>query len=137
MEGGYMKQAFTLIELMIVVVIIGILASIALPNFTKMVEKAKAEQAATYLRVIRTGEKIYWANNSTYIRCDNAAEIKANLNAEVTTENYAFKVAAGTGPGEDISNSFLATATRNADSTTITLNQDGAWGGTSPYKPAA
>ena len=136
-----MKKAFTLIELLIVVVIIGILAGIAVPNFTKMVEKAKAEQEATYLRVIRTGEKIYWANNSTYIACANAAGIKTNLGAEVTTENYTFAVAAGTGtlPGggaEDITNSFHATATRKSDNTTIILDQDGAWSGTSAYVPS-
>jgi prepilin-type N-terminal cleavage/methylation domain-containing protein len=131
-----MRRAFTLIELMIVVVIIGILAGIAIPNFTNMVEKAKAEQAATYLRVIRTGEKIYWANNSTYIACADAAAIKTNLGAEVTTENYTFAVASGTGPGQTIANSFVATATRRSDSTTITLDQDGTWGGSSPYKPS-
>ncbi|MCX5715788.1 MAG: prepilin-type N-terminal cleavage/methylation domain-containing protein [Candidatus Omnitrophica bacterium] len=130
-----MHKAFTLIELMIVIIIVGILASIAIPNFSKMVEKAKAEQAATYLRVIRTGEKIYWSNNSTYIACADTAEIKTNIGAEVTPENYTFSVASGTGSGQNITNSFTATATRRSDSSTITLDQDGVWGGDSPYKP--
>lgn len=37
-----MKRGFTIIELMIVVVIIGVLASIAIPNFVRMIDKAKA-----------------------------------------------------------------------------------------------
>ena len=37
-----MKRGFTIIELMIVVVIIGILVSIAIPNFYRLVDKAKA-----------------------------------------------------------------------------------------------
>lgn len=117
-----MKRGFTLIELLIVVVIIGVLASIAIPNFTKTVEKAKADQAKTYLKVIRTGEKIYYANNSTYIACADAAAIKSNLEAELTTENYTFKVEGNT----DISNSFKATATRKTNTSKyITIDQDG------------
>lgn len=123
-----MKRSFTLIELLIVVIIIGILATIVAPSFTKTMEKAKADQAKLYLKAIRTGEKIYYSNNSTYIACADALAIKSNLSAEVTTENYTFSVTSNT------TDTFLATATRKTDSKTITLDQDGTWGGTSPYK---
>ena len=124
-----MKKGFTLIELLIVIVIIGILASVAVPNYTRMVERAKAEQAVTYLKVIRTGEKIYYASNTSYTACANVGEIKSMLGAEVTDEHYRFSVASGS------STSFLATATSKMDNTTITLDQDNTYGGTSPFKP--
>ena len=49
------QKGFTLIELMIVVAIIGILASIAIPNFMQYQLKAKTAEAQTNLQAIKTG----------------------------------------------------------------------------------
>lgn len=126
-----MKQGFTLLELLIVIVIVGVLTAVAIPSFTKMIERAKADQAITYLRVIRTGEKIYYASHTGYTACAKAAQIKSILGAEVTEESYEFSVTSSE------PTTFLATAKRKTDNTTITLDQDGIWGGTSPFKPAS
>lgn len=52
-------SGFTLIELMIVVAIIGILASIAIPNFIAMQLRAKRAEMPTNLDSVRTVEKAY------------------------------------------------------------------------------
>jgi type IV pilus assembly protein PilA len=44
---GRGQQGFTLVELMIVIVIVGILAAVALPNFMNQTDKAKATEAKT------------------------------------------------------------------------------------------
>ncbi len=52
LSGASLRSGFTLLELLVVVLIIGILASIALPQYRKAVEKSKATQAIAILRTL-------------------------------------------------------------------------------------
>jgi prepilin-type N-terminal cleavage/methylation domain-containing protein len=54
------KSAFTLVEIMIVVAIIGLLAAIAIPNFVKARENAQLNSIFNNLRIIE-GAKDQWA----------------------------------------------------------------------------
>ncbi len=46
-SGNSLEQGFTLVELMIVIVIVGILSAVALPNFLSQTSKAKATECVT------------------------------------------------------------------------------------------
>ena len=77
------KVGFTLLELLMVVVIIAILASIALPQYIRAAEKARATEALTALGAIRQAEFRYKAlhTNSAYTNVANQLDVEmANSN---------------------------------------------------------
>ena len=71
------QKGFSLVELMIVLVIIGILAAVGVPIYSANVTKAKMSEADASLGSIRTSLRVYYAENGAYptltsIRADSA-----------------------------------------------------------------
>jgi prepilin-type N-terminal cleavage/methylation domain-containing protein len=64
------RRAFTLVELMIVVAIIGILSTVAVPNYQEFVLRAKKSETYVCLNGIRTAEFAYEAAFDTYVAAD-------------------------------------------------------------------
>ncbi|MCR5504763.1 MAG: prepilin-type N-terminal cleavage/methylation domain-containing protein [Elusimicrobiaceae bacterium] len=64
MKGN--KKGFTLIEILVAVLIIGVLAAIAIPGYRKSVEKAKAAEAVAVLNEAAKAEQDFALNSSRY-----------------------------------------------------------------------
>jgi len=67
------RNGFTLIELMIVVVIIGILASMAIPRFMRASAKAKQTEAKSVLKQIYVMESAYFQEKECYYPSDGSS----------------------------------------------------------------
>jgi type IV pilus assembly protein PilA len=60
------RKGFTLVELAVVIVIIGVLAAFGVPQFLKSVERSKASEAFNYLSAVRSAQERYLAKNGVY-----------------------------------------------------------------------
>ena len=83
------KKAFTLLELLVVILIIGILAAIALPQYKKAVYKAKFTQATLMLNSIYKAQQEYYAFHGEY--APNFSSLNMDLPpTNGTPMNYAY-----------------------------------------------
>jgi prepilin-type N-terminal cleavage/methylation domain-containing protein len=111
-------KGFTLVELMVVIVIVGILAAVAIPKFLEASNKAKASEFPTQLTSIYTGEIAYNAENASY--CTDFGVLRSSGGVDINSSSmwFTYTVAAGAG---GISSTFVGTATvRQAFGTTNT-----------------
>ena len=72
------RAGFTLVELAVVIVIIGVLAAFGVPRFIKSVERSKAAEAFEYLSSIRTAQERYQAQYGTYATNITDLDIKSS-----------------------------------------------------------
>lgn len=143
------KKGFTLLELLIVVIVIAILATFAVPQFTRALERTRVGKARHHLGIISQALKMCRALGDQYpqvtgtiaeVDCPNTGEklgdfveldeIDNDVDWDYTSE------------GEDTSGTgFTLVATRQrgphgasegVDGATVTLQQDGTWGGDHP-----
>ncbi len=110
------QSGFTLLELLMVVIIIAILAAIALPQYLRLAEKARASEAMAIMASVRSSEGRYraadpagqYTTDLTLLDLDLPGTIVAGIGGSATTKDWVYGVNGSdplTGP------SILATRT--------------------------
>ncbi len=125
---GRRRAGFSLVEILIVVTVMGILISMAIPSFQRSMENSAAELSFVQLRSIWSAQRVYWLENRTYAS-DFATLRNAGLldaGQPSSTGRYDFDLAVG--PTGSFLTSFSAIAARKSGgpwSGAFTITQEG------------
>ena len=129
-------SGFTLTELMVVVALIGVMASFAVPSYRRAIEQSRVDIAGANLRAIWAAQRLYWLENQTYTTDLSLLKNMGVLDQSLLTANstnssqywnnyFHYSVSAGT---DGISTSFTANAnvsTYTSSTSTLVIDQGG------------
>lgn len=132
------QKGFTLLELTIVVIIIGVLAAIAVPQYAGFVERARTTEVVNAMGSMKIAEESVRLESGAYIACPDMLAIRANIGITASLTNWVYVITV-------VGGVVVITATRTAANggtlgQTIVLAYDpttmtSTWGGTHPNRP--
>ena len=114
------KKGFTLLEVIIVVIIVGVLASLALPRLFASVDFSRSTEALNSMIPIRKAlEECYMLNNQDYQPCDDFAVLTVEDPGNSPGASFSYAI---TSPAAD---TYSVVATLNSDAASkITIMQN-------------
>ena len=121
---GNRQAGFTLAELMIVVVIVGVLMAIALPAFQNQVMRSKRTAAQAEMLDIANRQQQYLLSNRSYMDKATLEASGYSLDPDVA-KNYTYTIALGTMAAPTYTITFSPSGAQAEDGA-LTLNEQGA-----------
>lgn len=123
------KKGFTLIELMVVIIILGILVAFAYPAFTRYIERSRRAEGQTLLTKVAAEQERFYSQFNRYA-LDLTAAPPLGLGMTVTeTEHGYYRLRIGAGPTGNNQSYLLSAEPINVQATddceNLTLNSAG------------
>jgi len=112
-EGG-----FSIIEILLVCVIIGIIAALAIPYLQKAVRATENGNTFATLRTISSTQVNYYSQNNRFGRLNEinnilSSSIGTQIGSEINRGKFVFSMTPGTPTDLELRNGYTITATRN------------------------
>jgi type IV pilus assembly protein PilE len=122
--GFKRSKGFSLIELMVVVAIVGVLASVAFPSFMNSIRKSRRSDALIALGAAQQSQERYRLSHSTYGGTASAIGISGNSEAGL----YTIAISGNTGTDYVLTASAVSSKSQASDTdcTSITITKSGA-----------
>jgi type IV pilus assembly protein PilA len=93
-EFSHRNSGFTLVELLLVVTINALLASIALPSFLTQAQKAKQVEAKNFVGAMNRAQQAYYLEHQN-VFADNAHFKELGIGMQTQTQNYTYSIRGG------------------------------------------
>lgn len=78
------KRGFTLIELLIVIIIIGVFATISITHYASIRESVVDKEAISNLKLIRDAERVFKVENGNYYPSTGSVSVIATINTNLS-----------------------------------------------------
>jgi prepilin-type N-terminal cleavage/methylation domain-containing protein len=135
-RGAEVRKGFTLLELIVVIIIVGILATLGFAQYGKTIEKARSTEAKMILGQLRQSEEAYYLENNAYT--SDITTLAVNAPTACTATHYFSYTATGTAQAAGLGSALRCTTLGKSPNAATAYNinvtwQAGTWSGTAGY----